>query len=275
MDTRGAPLPRRSVWAAQAVTILGLIVYVFVIWLLMPVLQRSGPQPVSASVGCVLVLVPALLWLVLFYVQDAREPEPLAYVLRVAVAGGVLAGAIAVPVLKRAASAAGWLYAEPITALLVSILLAGAIQEFCVYLAVRFTVFEMVEFDEVADGVTYGTAAGLGVATVFNLWFVLDGAGINPVPAALRIVVVALGHAAFGGVLGYCLGRAKILHEHTVVLWGFLAAAALNGVVAVLVQEVTQVGLTYRPWNGLALAAAVAITVTLLLFRLVHRPASA
>jgi hypothetical protein len=43
----------------------------------------------------------------------------------------------------------------------------------------------------------------------------------------------------------------------------------------VLVQGVSHAGLTYRPWNALALAAAVAITVTLLLFRLVHRTPAA
>lgn len=265
---RGTPLSRRSVWAAQGVTIAGLILYVLAVRLLAPGLQAGG-----SAAGILLALVPVLLWLLLFYVQDAREPEPLSYVLRVAAAGAVLAGAVAIPILRQF-SRTSWLAAGPITELLLSILVVGSVQEFCKYLAVRFTVFESDEFDEVADGVTYGTAAGLGLATMGNLTFILDSPSIAPVPAALHIVVISLSHAASGGVLGYVLGRAKMHGEDRRVAWGFVAAVVLNGVVAYALREVTQAGLAYRPWNGLALAAAVAAAVTFVLFRMVRPPAA-
>lgn len=262
-----APLSRRSVWVAQGVTIAGLVLYVLVVHLLAPALQARGA--VAVGVGVVLALVPVLLWLLLFYVQDAREPEPLGYVLRVAGAGAVLAGGVAIPML-RLFSQTSWLAAGPLAQLLLSILVVASIQEFCKYLAVRFTVFESDEFDEVADGVTYGTAAGLGLATMANLVFILESPSVAPVPAALRIVVVSLSHAASGGILGYALGRAKMLGEDSRVLGGFLAAVALNGVVGFALREVTSSGLAYRPWNGLALAAAVAAVVTVVLFRMVR-----
>ncbi len=268
MQNRGTPLARRSIWIAQGITIAGLIIYVLIVRLLAPALLAGG-HPASVGVGVVLALVPALLWLLLFYVQDAKEPEPLGFVLRVAMAGGILAGAVALPMLARIPTRA-WLAAGPVTGLVVSILAVGSVQEFCKYLAVRFTVYDADEFDEVADGVIYGTAAGLGLATVFNLWLVLNSPSIAPVPAALRIVVTALAHAAFGGVLGYFLGRAKMLGERSTVLWGFLVATLFNGVVTFLLREVSRSGLTYRPWNGLVLAAAVAAAVTLILFRTVH-----
>lgn len=261
---RGTPPTRRSIWIAQGVTIAGLLIYVLVVRLLAAALTAGRPAPVS--VGVVLALIPAALWLLLFYVQDAREPEPLGYVLRVAVAGGVVAAAIALPVLSRIPTRA-WLGTGPITGLLVSILVVGSIQEFCKYLAVRFTVYDEEEFDEVADGVTYGTAAGVGLATVLNLWLVLNSPSVAPVAAALRIVVATLAHAAFGGVLGYYLGRAKILGEQAGALRGLLIAAVLNGVVTFLLREVSRSGLTYRPWNGLILAAIVGAAVTWVLFR--------
>jgi RsiW-degrading membrane proteinase PrsW (M82 family) len=272
MDDRGTPLSRRSVWVAQGITIVGLILYVLVVRLLAPTLQARGAAA-SAGIGIVMAAVPVLLWLLLFYVQDAREPEPLGYVLRVAVGGAILAGAVAIPLLRQFARTS-WLAASPLTELLLSILVVGSLQEFCKYAAVRFTVFESDEFDEVGDGVTYGTAAGLGLATMVNLTFILESPSIAPVPAALRIVVTSLAHAASGGVLGYFLGRAKMLGEDSRVVWGLVAAAVLNGVVAFALREVTQSGLSYRPWNGLALAAAVAAVVTLVLFRLVRPPAA-
>jgi RsiW-degrading membrane proteinase PrsW (M82 family) len=246
----------------------GLVVYVLAVSLLSPAIARAGAASVGA--GVVLALVPVLLWLLLFYVQDAAEPEPVGYVLRVAAAAAVLAAVIAVPVLRRLASTS-WLAAGPMPNLLASILLVGATQEFCKYLAVRFTVFETTEFDEVADGVTYGTAAGLGVATMLNLAFVLASASIAPLPTAIRIVVTSLSHAAFGGVLGFFLGRAKIFGEYGRVVWGFVLACVLNGIVAYAVREITQTGLTVNPWYGLVFAAAVAVAVTLALLRAARR----
>jgi RsiW-degrading membrane proteinase PrsW (M82 family) len=242
----------------------GLVVYVLAVSLLSPVIAGAGSA--SVSIGIVLALVPVLLWLLLFYVQDASEPEPVGYVLRVAAAGAVLAAVIAVPMLRRLASTA-WLATGPLPNLLASILLVGGTQEFCKYLAVRFTVFETLEFDEVADGVTYGTAAGLGVATMLNLAFVLASPSIAPLPTSIRIVVASLSHAAFGGVLGYFLGRAKIFGEYARVVLGFVMACVLNGVVAYSVREIAQTGLSVNPWYGLVLAAAVAVVVTLVLLR--------
>jgi RsiW-degrading membrane proteinase PrsW (M82 family) len=267
MIGRGTPLARRSIWIAQGITIAGLLIYVLLVRLLAPAL--SGSRASSVGFGVVLALVPAVLWLLLFYVQDAKEPEPLGFVLRVAVAGGIVAGALALPMLSRVPTRA-WLGSGPLTGLIVSILVVASVQEFCKYLAVRFTVYDEDEFDEIPDGVTYGTAAGVGLATVMNLWFVLGSPSIAPVPTALRIVVTTLGHAAFGGVLGYYLGRAKILGEQSRVWRGFLLATLLNGVVTFFLREVSRSGLTYRPWNGVILAAVVAAAVTLVLFRVEH-----
>ena len=51
----------------------------------------------------------------------------------------------------------------------------------------------------------------------------------------------------------------------------FLVAAALNGVITFLLGTVTRSGLAYHPLNGLVLAAALAIVLMTILFRLVHR----
>lgn len=272
MADRGASLPRRSIWIAQALTIAGLIAYVLLVQVFSPALQEPGRRA-GGVIGLALALVPAILWLILFYVQDAREPEPLGYVLRVALAGAVLGGAVVLPIAERVFGSAAWINAGPFTSLLGSILIIGAIQEFCVYLAVRFTVYEADEFDEVADGVTYGTAAGIGLAAILNLWFVTAGPSINPGPAAIRIVVLALGHSAFGGLLGYFLGLAKILRRPERAVQGFVLAAVLNGLFTYFLREVTQSGLTYKPWNGLVLAATVAVIVTVVLVRREHAKA--
>jgi protease PrsW len=131
-----------------------------------------------------------------------------------------LTAAVAIPVVRGLYDTGRWLSSGSMVTLLGSICVVGAVQEFCKYLAVRYTVFENQDFDEVADGVAYGTAAGLGVATVLNLSFVLDAAGVAAGPAVLRIVVTALAHASFGGVIGYFLGQAKVHGRDSGVVWG-------------------------------------------------------
>jgi RsiW-degrading membrane proteinase PrsW (M82 family) len=254
-------LSRRSLWVAQGASLVGLLGWVLVVRALATfpgVVPRLG----TLEAGIVLAVVPTLLWLLLFYVQDAREPEPLGYVLRAAGAGAVLGAAFALPLGRALAPAAAF----PSTGVVLGgLLLAAAVQEFAKFLAVRYTVFESSEFDEVADGVTYGTAAGLGLAAVLNVHLVVAGAGVDPVPATLRIVVTALAHATFGGVLGYFLGRAKLQGRWREVAWGYGAAVVLNALFAYLLAEVTRSGLAYRPWYGFVLAAAVAVAVTALL----------
>lgn len=271
---RAGASPRRSVWTAKAGVIIGLVAFVLIVRLLVPVLPGGG-RHASLAVGLGLAVIPAALWFILFYLYDTKEHEPLTYVLEVAIAGGLLAGAVAIPVVRGIYDAARWLYAGPAFALLGSICVVGAVQEFCKYLAIRYTVFEVDEFDEVADGIAYGHAAGLGVATVLNLWFVLNSPGVSALPGTLRIVVTALAHASFGAVIGYFLGRAKVYGQDSGVVWGFLAATVLNGLVTYFLGTLTRSGLTYHPWNGLILAAGVAIAVTALLSQMVRPPKAA
>ena len=269
MQRRGGGVRRRSVWIAKGGAIIGLLAFVLVVRLLFPVLPGSARQA-SLAVGLGLALIPAVLWLILFYAYELQEPEPLTYVLEVGILAGILTAAIAIPVVRGLYDTGRWLSSSPTVTLLGSICVVGAVQEFCKYLAVRYTVFENEDFDEVADGVAYGTAAGLGVATVLNLSFVLSAAGVDAGPAVVRIVVTAMAHGSIGGVIGYFLGQAKVHGRDAGILWGFLVAAVLNGLVTFFLGTVTRSGLAYHPLNGLALAAAVAIVLMVVLFRLVH-----
>ncbi|HET8679239.1 MAG TPA: PrsW family glutamic-type intramembrane protease, partial [bacterium] len=258
--------PRRSIWIAQPLAIAALLVYVLAVAVLAPVIQGAA-RPAPWLVGLLLAVLPAALWLVLFYVQDHREPEPLSYVVPVAIGGAVLGAGVAIPIVRSASLSAVLATANPITALAIAILFVGVLQQLCVYLAVRFLVFDQDEFDEVSDGFVYGTAAALGLATTLNLNLVLQSRSIDPLPASLTIVVTALALAASGGVLGYFLGRAKLRGERMAAVTGLLISAVLNGLVAYVLRQVSYAGLSYRPWNGLIVAAVVAGAVTFFLFR--------
>jgi len=124
-----------------------------------------------------------------------------------------------------------------------SILLVGFIQELLKYAAVRYGVFPLPEFDEWTDGILYGTAAGLGFATVLNIQYVVDSGGVDLGMGVIRIVVTALAQASFAGIIGYFLGRAKF--EDEPVWWlplGLTIAAVLNGLFTVVRGSVTRSG---------------------------------
>ncbi len=268
---------RRSVWRSGGIQILAIVVFAALLALLAgavnPMLSGSG----LVVAGVVLALVPAALWLAFFYTQDRLEPEPKTYVLGVFLLGALLAGAVGIPVVRGLFRVQDWLDHSLAVNLLGSILLVAFVQEFLKYAAVRYSVYPLPEFDERTDGILYGTAAGLGYATVLNLQYVVASGGVDPAIGVIRIVVTALAQASFAGITGYFLGRAKF--EDEPVWWlplGLTIAAVLNGLFTVVRGSVTRVGSalagqTANPWYSLFLAAVVAGLVFAALLVLVRR----
>ena len=239
--------------------------------------RGSGPElaPVTLLLAsAVLALVPAIVWLALFYRRDRYEPEPKVLVLQVFVLGALLAGAVGIPLVERVFDTSTWLYRVPIwQRLLAGVLVIGFTQEYLKYAAVRFFVFDLPEFDELTDGIVYAVAAGLGYATALNIAFVAGTGGVDLGPGAVRVALTALAHASFAGVTGYFLGSAKMRPRP---LWwmpiGVTIAAVLNGLFFFLRGMLSQGGLSAdggnaNPWAGLAMAVLLVFTVTGLLSR--------
>jgi len=213
-----------------------------------------------------------VIWLIFFYQQDYAEPEPKRYIIAVFLLGILVANAVAVPVLERLFRVQDWLYTNSTVQIIGSILVIGLIQEFCKYLAVRYSVYRAPEFDERTDGIIYATAAGLGFATMLNFNYILSNGGVDLGVGAIRIVETTLAHASFAGVMGYFLGQARF--ERTPVYYlpvGLLLAATLNGLFFFALDRVTTNGLVYTPVNGLLLAAGVAVVTLGVVFMLIRR----
>lgn len=264
---------RGSVWRSALVTIVALVIFAVVV-----ALVAGATEPILAGttlvlVGVVLALVPTALWLIFFYVQDRLEPEPKRYVIGVFLVGALLASAIGFPIIRNVFRVQDWISFSFLVTLLGSILIVGFVEEFLKYAAVRYSVYLLPEFDERMDGILYGTAAGLGYATMLNINYVVDSGGVDLGIGVIRIVVTALAQASFAGITGYFLGRAKFEEEQ--VWWlplGLTIAAVLNGLFTVVLGSLTRtsnvlMGQATTPWYGLVLAGIVAgLTLGILLY---------
>ena len=255
---------RSHVWRDELLLIAGMIVFVGIVYALDSAFHNLLTGSNLLVAGVVITFVPAFIWLAFFYLQDRLEPEPKQFVLGMFVLGAILAAAIGIPLVENVFRVSHWLYTDTMTTLIGGILVVGFTQEFIKYAAVRYTIYNSEEFDEVNDGIVYATAAGLGYATMLNIQFVLSNGGVDLGPGVIRIAVVALAQASFAGITGYFLGRAKFESEQ--IWWmplGITLAAVMNGLFNWLRGRVVQTGVSFtsasaNPWLGLVLAAVVA-----------------
>jgi RsiW-degrading membrane proteinase PrsW (M82 family) len=268
---------RPHTWRSSILLVAGLVVFVGVVYALDLFLKPVWVGSELITAGLVLALIPAIIWMGFFYIQDRLEPEPKGYILGVFLLGAILAAAVGIPLVDNFFQVSKWIYTDTVATILGSILVVGFIQEFLKYAAVRYTIYSSAEFDEATDGVIYATAAGLGYATVLNIQYVIASGGAALGSSVIRMVVVALAQASFAGITGYFLGRAKFEHKPWWWLSAGLAIAAVgnglfNWLRGLLVQRgITISGATTNPWLGLVLAAVVAVITVGMILWLIRR----
>lgn len=262
--------PHPGFWRASLVQIGGMALFSAVVAALAGFV---GPldRTQSIVVGLVLAIVPSALWLIYFYRQDHLEPEPKTMVAQVFLLALLLTQAVGLPLINDVFRIADWASSSTLTSLGASILIYGFVVQAITYVAVRL-VYASPEFDERMDGIVYGTVAGLGVATLLNLRYIVDNDGVALAPGVVETVTTALAQASFAGLLGYFMAQAKF--EHRPAWWvplGFALAAVLNGLFTWLINEVSAAGMSVSVWRSLALGLVVALAVFFLLVFLMRQ----
>lgn len=263
--------PHRGFWQASLIQILGMAALSAMLAWLGSAIGPLSDLPLLLA-GIVLSVLPAALWLIFFYRQDRLEPEPKHKIAAVFLMALLLTDVIGRRAVEEWWRVSEWAAADTTTSLLAALCILGPLRQVIVYVAVRTMVYATDEFDERMDGIVYGTVAGLGVATLLNLRYVLASEGVVLAPGVITTATTALAQASFGGLMGYVMAEAKFSHRP---IWfvplGFTVTAALNGLVSWLIAEVSTVGLTVDPWRSLALGVAVALIAYLTLIALIRR----
>ncbi|MBC8286820.1 MAG: PrsW family intramembrane metalloprotease [Nitrospinae bacterium] len=101
-------------------------------------------------------------------------------------------------------------------------------EELCKFLFLKAFIFDDREFNEPFDGIIYGGMIGCGFATVENIIHVLPhGQEVG----ILRMLTAVPGHAFFGIILGYFMGRAKFsLNGPRHLMHGLAVVVMLHGI---------------------------------------------
>lgn len=263
--------PHPGFWRAGVIQLAGMALFAVVIaWAADLIGPLEGAPLILA--GLFLALAPTALWLYFFYRQDRLEPEPKTRIAAVFVVALLIGEALGMRLIYDWFQTPLWASADTVTSLLASVLIVGFTWQGIAYAAVRVVVYATPEFDERMDGIVYGTVAGLGLATLLNLHFVLDNQGVALAPGVIRTVTTALAQASFGGLMGFFLAEARFAHRP---LWwvplGVALAAVANGLFSWLIGEVSASGLTVDPWRSLALGIVVALGCFVFLLGLMRR----
>ena len=146
-------------------------------------------------------LAPGLALLTYFYLKDRYDQEPLGVVAKVFLLGFLVV--IPVMILQRGMNL--WLGSHPVVD---SLIVSAGVEELWKWFVLYHLIYNHTEFDEPYDGILYATAISLGFATVENIMYAWYSQGAFG-PMLIRALLPVSGHAMFGVIMGYYLGKAK------------------------------------------------------------------
>lgn len=164
-------------------------------------------MPISTPIVALLTaaIAPGIALLVYFYLKDLYASEPVTMVLRIFLVGFL----IVLPIMAIQRGFITWWGMNPFT---YSFLISAGVEETIKWFVLYYLIYNHIEFDEHYDGILYAVAVSLGFATVENIMYALTH------PASfgyllVRALLPVSGHALFGVVMGYYLGKSKFSEE--------------------------------------------------------------
>lgn len=146
-------------------------------------------------------VAPGIALLTYFYLKDKYDAEPLHMVIKVFLLGFL----IVLPVMIFQRGLTLWLGDG---SLVTAFGISAGVEEALKWFVLFHMIYNHTEFDEPYDGILYATAISLGFATVENVLYAFASqASIGTM--MVRALLPVSGHAMFGVMMGYYLGRAK------------------------------------------------------------------
>jgi len=174
-----------------------------------------------------LAVAPGLFLLWYFYHRDKYEREPKRLIFKVFIFG-CLAIIPAIIFELALEAVANRLTFGILNVFVVCFLIVAPVEELLKFFVVRNWAYNRSEFNEVMDGIVYTVSTSLGFATLENILYVFQqGVGVGIARALLAVP----GHAMYGAIMGYFLGRAKLSgdREKRFIAAGIVLAILYHG----------------------------------------------
>lgn len=165
---------------------------------------------VNGTIYLVLLgLLPSLIWLVFFLLEDRVCPEPKRMVAKVFLAGAVSAIFAAIPQLFIKLSIIPAINIDDFSVL--AFFIFALIEELVKFAAVYIVLYNEECFDEPIDAMIYMITAALGFAALENILYVANANSELIIESiSMRFVGATLLHAIASGFIGYFWMRKKI-----------------------------------------------------------------
>lgn len=157
-----------------------------------------------------LALAPVAFLFSYVYLMDKYDREPLKYLIITFVLGTLTA----IPVLLigewlRDTTGTSAFTDSLLEKVIYAFFVVAVTEEYMKYLVLRIYNYPHPEFDEPYDGIMYGVAVSLGFASVENIMYVLNAEDQAINIGLLRMFTAVPGHAMFGVLMGFFVGKAK------------------------------------------------------------------
>lgn len=194
------------------------------------------------------VVLPVFFWIWFFRRLDKKDPEPQKLLFKVFRYGfGALVIALVIEYFVDRAffpeairfvaldleATLDW---RIFVSVALSFFLAGPIEEILKYLALKWAIFKNPQFNQVADGIVYGTVLALGFAFIENTGYFFDAyASLQSSEFVavifVRGVMTTMLHVVATGILGLFVARSKFVKgsNPNEVYKGILIASLLHG----------------------------------------------
>jgi protease PrsW len=191
------------------------------------------------SIGMAAV-APGIALLTYFYLKDKYDTEPLHMVIKIFLVGFL----IVFPIMILQRGLVLWLGDN---SFVYAFLISAGIEELVKWFVLYHMIYNHTEFDEPYDGIVYAAAVSLGFATIENVLFGLTHqASVGSL--LIRALLPVSGHAMFGVIMGYYLGRAKFSKGRKIgryLLFSLLIPVFWHGVYDWVLDNLAQYWLWY------------------------------
>ncbi|MRN53407.1 glutamic-type intramembrane protease PrsW [Paenibacillus monticola] len=146
-------------------------------------------------------VAPGLALLTFFYLKDKYDQEPLHMVIKVFLLGFLIVFPVMIIQRGLVLGLNGGPYVD-------SFLISSGVEECLKWFVLYHMIYNHTEFDEPYDGILYAVAISLGFATIENVMYAWYSHA-SVASMFMRALLPVSGHAMFGVIMGYHMGRAK------------------------------------------------------------------